>query len=141
MTIRRARSYLDEGYGMMSEFGMSPLPAHMSDIVITRAAKILGAYEGAAEVAAALQAFLISRKLFDMDGVDDRARVLLADYFTGLAVKLLSPLSSSIVVKRISTRLRSEAVAGAPTPPALDVNEYLEWVGSICREFLNSGKR
>jgi hypothetical protein len=141
MTIEKADGYLREGYGMMAEFGFPPPTASERNAVPARALKTLAGSANAAEIAAALQAFFVSRKLFDTNEGDDRARVLLADYFVALSVRLLAPLCDERIVGRLSDRLKSEAAGGASLSDKLDPDKYLDWTSRICEEFLNSEKQ
>jgi heptaprenyl diphosphate synthase len=136
MITEKARAYLEKGYDMMTEFGFPPSRASLNNAALARTAETLSGAAGAAEIAAALQALFVARKLFDIGGRDDRARMLLADYFAGLAVKLLSPLRSDRILRRMTSRLKSTVASDDALATELDAGEYLDWTNRVCKEYL-----
>ncbi|MDR3295333.1 MAG: hypothetical protein LBT26_05850 [Clostridiales Family XIII bacterium] len=137
MTEKQAQALLDEGYALMAEFGFGSLSGRDRDAVIQKALQVLGAIARAPEIAAACQAFFLSRKLYEMDG-HNGARVLLGDYFISLAVKLVLPLENRQLLEDLSLRLKDYAVDSSRYLARFDFDAYLETVDTVCKGYIKS---
>jgi hypothetical protein len=140
MTEISGKDYLEEGYSLMGEFGFEPPSGEDTGTVAARAREALGPAAFASEITAALTAFFISRKLYETDGGNEGARVLLSDYFVSLAVKLVLPLKNSRIVDEMAAKLGENATLGAKFRERFNLEEYLDFIDDICGKYSEQGR-
>lgn len=132
----QASAHLEEGFELLQKYDLYKAAngAHMA--TLDRVLGGLGPDENAPEVAAAFQALAEAKRLMTAKSALDPKRIILGDYFTGLAVRLVLPLRSPALIDEVCRQL--EEIGRKAENPLYHMNEseFNKQIDGLCRGYL-----
>ena len=136
MTRDIALSHLDEGFLLLKEHNLYSNDDVNHTEALDRALVTLSDDANAAEVAAAIQALYEAHKLINPKGNIDGNKIILGDYFIGVAIKLTLPIKTPVLVKTVCDNMRE--IGNDIYKPSLtnSKGKFLNQVDEICRRYL-----
>lgn len=131
-----AEAHLKEGFALLEKYDLYKAAKGAHSATLDRVLADLGSDPHAPEVAAAFQALAEAKRLMGAKGSLDPTRIILGDYFTGLAVKLVLPLRSKPLMDAVCGQL-DEIGRKAENPLyRLSEREFQKQIDGLCRGYL-----
>ena len=106
----KALTYLDEGFSMLKAHKLFSINQEKHTKVIDSVLLKLKGDENAAEIAAAFQSLYEASLLITPKSSVDGNRIIMGDYFISIAVKLIIPINTPVLVDSLCSKMKKIGV-------------------------------
>ena len=136
MARKKALAYLDEGFSLLKNNNLYSTKEEEHSAAIDRALTNLKNDENAAEIAAAFQALYEANSLISPKSSIEGNRIILGDYFMSVAVKLVLPIRTPILLDNLCSKMKEIGKNISKPSIVNSKNDFFDGMDDMCREYL-----
>lgn len=137
----QAAGHLSEGFFLLRKYDLYGADGKDHTAVADRVLVNLADDPDAPGIAAAFQALYEAKRLVSFKSAVDPKRIILGDYFTGLAVKLVLPLRSPRLMDEICRQLDEIGKKANNPLYVMRDSEFNKQTDGLCRGYLEGKQR
>lgn len=132
----KALTYLDEGFSLLKDNNLYSSKEEEHYIAIDRTLTNLNNDENAAEIAAAFQALYEAKSLITLKSSIQGERIILGDYFIGIAVKLVLPLRTKSLLNSLCIKMKTIGENISKPSKLNSKQDFFDEIDNMCRSYL-----